>query len=91
MLVGLMARMNAILQRNNAQYALMQNRMNMMNAVRSLPFGNASMEQLHSLDTNFALTNDYYNTMSLLASVQEKNAEQLMKNSAKDYRISYIA
>ncbi|MCM1338438.1 MAG: hypothetical protein NC191_02065 [Muribaculaceae bacterium] len=91
MLVGLMSKMNAVSQKSNAQYAMMQNRMNMMNAVRSLPFGGHSMEELHSLDTNLALSNDYNQTLYLLASAQEKFAQQLMKNSANEFKISYMA
>ena len=91
MLVGLMSKMNAVSQRSNAQYAMMQNRMNMMNAVKSLPFGGHSMEELHAMDTNLALSNDYNHTLYLLATAQEKAAEQMMKNSAKDFKISYLA
>lgn len=91
MLVSLMARLSAISQRNNAQYALMQNRMNMMNALRTPFLGNMSMQNLHRMDMDFAMKNDYYQTMYLLASAQEKAAAQTMAQAAKNNKISYIA
>lgn len=91
MLVSLMARLNAVTQRNNAQYAMMCNNMNMMNLLRSPSFGNMSMDDLHRADMNFALSNDYYQTQYLLASAQEKAAAQLMAQEAKNNKISYIA
>ena len=39
MLVSLMARLNAISMRNNAQYAMMRNNMNMMSAMPGMNFG----------------------------------------------------
>ena len=50
MLVSLMARLNAISQRNNAQYSLMQNRMNMMRALRMPFLGRMNMQDLHRMD-----------------------------------------
>ncbi len=85
MLLGLMTRMNAVSQRSNAQYALMQNRMNMMNAVRNLPFSGANME------TNFALSNDYNQTLLMLATAQEQAAKELLAHEAKNNKISYVA
>ena len=91
MLLGLMTRLNAVSQRSNAQYALMQNRMNMMNAVRNLPFSGSNMETLHQMDTNFALSNDYNQTLLMLATAQEQAAKELMAHEAKTNKISYVA
>lgn len=91
MLVSLMARLNAVSQRNNAQYAMMQNRMNMMSTLCSPSFGNAGIQDLHRMDVNFAMNNDYYQTLYLLASAQEQAAAQLMAQEAKNNKISYIA
>jgi len=91
MLVSLMARLNAVSQKNNAQYALMQNRMNMMRALQSPSFGSSSMEALHQMDMNFAMNNEYNQTLYMLASAQEKAAAELMANEAKNNKISYIA
>ena len=91
MLMGLMTRMNAVSQRSNAQYALMQNHMNMMNAVRNLPFSGANMETLHQMDTNFALSNDHNQTQLMLATAQEQAAKELLAHEAKTNKISYIA
>lgn len=91
MLVGLMTRLNAVHQKNNAQYALMQNRMNMMNAVRNTSFGNSNLEALHQLDTSFAMNNDYNQTLLLLATAQEQASKELLAHEAKNNKISYIA
>jgi len=91
MLVSLMARLSAVSQRNNAQYAMMRNRINMMNVLRSPSFGNMSMQNLHRMDMDFAMNNDYYQAQYLLASAQEKAAAQLMEQEAKNNKISYIA
>lgn len=91
MLVSLMARLNAITQRSNAEYGMMRNRMNMMNAMRSPSFGNLGMENLHRMDMNFAMQNENYQTMYMLASAQEKAAAQLLAQEAKNNKISYIA
>lgn len=91
MLLGLMTRMNAASQRSNAQYALIQNRINMMNTVKNLPFSGANMETLHQMDTNFALSNDYNQTLLMLATAQEQAAKELMSHETKTNKISYIA
>ena len=91
MLVGLMTKFNATSQKNNAQYAMMQNRINMMNAVRNTAFGSSNMESLHQMDTNFARNNDYQQTLYMLASAQEKAAKELLAYEAKNNKISYIA
>ena len=91
MLVSLMARLNAISMRNNAQYAMMRNNMNMMSAMRSPSFMGMSMPALHRADMNFAMNNEIYQTQYLLASAQEKAAAQLMAKEAKNNKISYIA
>ena len=91
MLVSLMARLNAISARNNAQYAMMQNRINLMSALRTPFLGNLVMQNLHKMDMNFAMNNEIYQTQYLLASAQEKAARQLMAQEAKNNKISYIA
>ena len=91
MLVSLMARLNAISQRNNAQYSLMQNRMNMMCALRMPFLGRMNMQDLHRMDMHYALSNDYYQTQYLLASAQAQAAKQMMAQEAKNLQISYIA
>ena len=91
MLVGLITRLNAVHQKNNAQYALMQNRMNMMSAVKNTAFGSSNLETLHHLDTSFAMNNDYNQTLLLLATAQEQAAKNLLDNEAKNNKISYIA
>lgn len=91
MLVSLMARLNAISARNNAQYAMMQNRINLMSALRTPFLGNLGMQNLHRMDMNFAMNNEIYQTQYLLASAQEKAARQLMAQESKNNMISYIA
>ncbi|MBO6257119.1 hypothetical protein J6N69_03695 [bacterium] len=91
MLVNLMARLNAINTMHNAQWAMMQNSMNMMNVARNLPFGGYDMNTLHDLDTRFALSNAQNQTLYMIAAAQEKAAAQRMAQEAKDNKISYIA
>ncbi len=91
MLVGLMSRMNAISEKNNASYALMRNHRNMMNTVRNMPYTNYDLETLHQMDTDFAINNDYNQTLLMLATEEAQAAKQLMQNEAKNNKISYIA
>lgn len=91
MLVSLMARLNAISQMHNAQWAMMQNSRNMMSVARNLSFGGYDMNTLHDLDTRFALNNAQNQTLYMIAAAQEKAAAQRMAQEAKDNKISYIA
>jgi len=91
MFLGLMTKLNATYQKNNAQYALMQNHRNMMNTIRNMPYETPNLETLHQLDTNFAINNDYNQTLLMLATEEEKAAKELMASEAKNNKISYIA
>ncbi len=91
MLVSLMSKLNAISLKSNAQYAMMQNHSNMMNAIQSPTFGALSLRDAHLADMNFGMNNDYYQTLYLLTSAQEKAAAQLLNHQAQNYKISYIA
>lgn len=86
-----MARLNAISQMHNAQWAMMQNSRNMMNAARNLPFSGYNMQKLHDMDTKFALSNAQNKTLYMIASAQEKAAAQNLAQEAKNNKISYIA
>lgn len=91
MLVCLMARLSAISQMHNAQWAMMQNSRNMMNVARNLPFGGYNMQTLHDLDTRFALNNAQSKTLYMIAAAQEKAAAKNSAQEAKENKISYIA
>ncbi len=91
MLVCLMARLSAISQMHNAQWAMMQNSRNMMNVARNLPFGGYNMQTLHDLDTRFALNNAQNQTLYMIAAAQEKAAAKNSAQEAKENKISYIA
>ena len=91
MLVSLMARLNAIRMRNDAQYAMMCNRQNMMCAIRNLPAFCGDMRTLAQMDQQFALKNAQNQTMYLLADAQEKAAAHMLKNDIQGNKISYIA
>lgn len=91
MLVSLMARLSAISQMHNAQWAMMQNSRNMMNVARNLPFGGYNMQTLHDLDTRFALNNAQSKTLYMIAAAQEKVAAKNSAQEAKENKISYIA
>ncbi|MDY6311076.1 MAG: hypothetical protein SPL73_04700 [Cyanobacteriota bacterium] len=91
MLVSLMARLSAISQMHNAQWAMMQNSRNMMNVARNLPFGGYNMQTLHDLDTRFALNNAQSKTLYMIAAAQEKAAAKNSAQEAKENKISYIA
>lgn len=91
MLVSLMARLNAINIRNNAQFAMLQNRQNMMCAIRNLPAFCGDMRTLAQMDQQFAIKQAQNETMYLLASAQEKAATQMIKQETQNNKISYIA
>ena len=95
MLVSLMARMNAISQMHNAQYQMMQNRINMMSALRSMPTfcGNdySRLAMLNDMDKRIATSNAMSETRYLIASAQEKAASQMIAQEVKNNKISYIA
>lgn len=91
MLVSLMARLNAISTMHNAQWAMMQNSRNMMQAARNLSFGGYDMNTLHYLDTRFALNNAQNQTLYMIAAAQEKAAAKQMAQEVKNNKISYIA
>ena len=86
-----MARLSAISQMHNAQWAMMQNSRNMMNVARNLPFGGYNMQTLHDLDTRFALNNAQSKTLYMIAAAQEKAAAKNSAQEAKENKISYIA
>ena len=86
-----MARMMATSQMHNAQYAMMQNRMNMMNTVRNLPSFGGNMAQLAQMDRQFAINNIQNETMYMIACAQEKAAAQMLKKEFENNKISYIA
>lgn len=90
-----MARMNAITQMHNAQYALMQNRINMLSMCRNMPTfcGNdySRLAMLNDIDKRIATSNMTNETMYLLASAQEKAAAKMLENEQKNNHISYIA
>ena len=96
MLVALMARMNAISQMHNAQYAMMRNNMSTMSMVRNMPsfMGNPnSMAMLHEADKRIALSNAQNQTLYMIAEAQEKAAAQRLQQEYKSNqnRLSYIA
>jgi hypothetical protein len=97
MLVSLMARMNAITQMHNAQYAMMQNRINMLSMCRNMPTfcGNdpSRLAMLNDMDKRIATSNATNETMYMIASAQEKAAAQMIANEQKNNanHISYIA
>ena len=91
MLTALMQSMMATSQMHNAQYAMMQNRANMMNVVRNLPSFGGNMDMLHNLDTHFALSQAQNETLYLLSQAQEKAARARLEQELKNYKISYIA
>ena len=59
MLVSLMARLSAISQMHNAQWAMMQNSRNMMNVARNLPFGGYNMSIRRSIELREHSGRDY--------------------------------
>lgn len=97
MLVSLMARMNAISQMHDAQYAMMQNRINMLSACRNMPTfcGNdvSRLAMLNDMDKRIATSNMMNETRYMIASAQEKAAAKMMENEMKSgtNHISYIA
>lgn len=91
MLVSLMARLNAISQMHNAQWAMMQNNMAMMNMCRSLPSFGGNMEMLNAMDTQFEIDNAQNQLLYQIASAQEKAAAAQISQELKDNKISYIA
>ena len=95
MLVSLMARMLAASQMRDAQYAMMQNRINMMSMCRNMPTfcGNdySRLAMLNDMDKRIATSNMTNETLYMLASAQEKAATQMLQNEFKNNKISYIA
>lgn len=91
MLVTLMARMQAISQMHNAQYAMMRNNMAMMGAMRNLPYFGGNMAALNAMDTHFAMSNAQNQMLYQMACAQEKALAQRMAQEAKDFKISYNA
>ena len=97
MLVPLIMRLNAISQMHNAQYAMMQNRINMLSICRNMPTfcGNdpGRLAMLHDVDTKMAMSNATNETLYLIAQAQEKAAAQMLAQEQKSEanRISYIA
>lgn len=95
MLVSLMARMLAANQMRDAQYAMMQNRINMMSMCRNMPTfcGNdpSRLAMLNDMDKRIATSNMTNETLYLLASAQEKAATQMLQSELKNNHISYIA
>jgi hypothetical protein len=91
MLVSLMARLNAISQMHNAQWAMMQNNMAMMNLCRSLPSFGGNLAMLNHMDAQFAMSNAQNQLLYQIASAQEKAAAARISQELKDNKISYIA
>ena len=91
MLVAMMMRMQAISQMHRAQFAMMQNHMGMMSAMRNLPSFGGNMEALSRMDERFALSNAQNETLYLMAQAQAKAAQQRIAQETKDYKISYTA
>ena len=94
MLVSLMARMLAASQMRDAQYAMMQNRINMMSMCRNMPTfcGNdySRLAMLNDMDKRIATSNMTNETLYMLASAQEKAATQMLQNEFKNNKICYI-
>lgn len=96
MLVSLMAKLNAINQMHNAQYAMMQNRINMLSACRSMPTfcGNdySRLAMLNDMDKRIATSNAMNESLYLIASAQEKAATQMIQQEQKSSanKISYV-
>ena len=90
-----MARMLASNQMRDAQYAMMQNRINMMSMCRNMPTfcGNdySRFAMLNDMDKRFAASNMTNETLYLMASAQEKAASKMLQNEFKNNKISYIA
>ena len=91
MLLAMMERMFALSQMNNAQYAMMRNRINMVNAVRNLPSFGGNMAALAQMDNRFAQNQALNETLYMMSSAQEQAARQRMAQEAKNYKISYVA
>ena len=97
MLVSLMARMIATSQMRDAQYNMMQNRINMLSMCRNMPTfcGNdpGKLAMLHDIDTKMAMSNASNETLYLIAQAQEKAAAQMIAQEQKSEanKISYIA
>lgn len=92
-----MSRMIAINQMHNAQYAMMQNRINMLSMCRNMPTfcGNdpSRLAMLHEVDKRMALSNATNETMYLIAQAQEKAASKMISQEQKSNanRLSYLA
>ena len=91
MLVALMESMLARSQMNNAQYAMMCNRRNMMSVVRNMPAFCGNMEALHTMDMQFAMSQAQNETLYLISQAQEKAARARLEHELKNYKISYTA
>jgi hypothetical protein len=95
MLVSLMAKMIASNQMRDAQYAMMQNRINMMSMCRNMPTfcGNdySRLAMLNDMDKRIATSNMINESLYMLASAQEKSADKMLQSELKNNHISYIA
>lgn len=96
MLVSLMARMLAISQMHDSQYAMMRNNMATMSMIRNMPsfMGNPnSMAMLHEADKRLALSNAQNQTLYMIAQAQEEAAAKRLQQEYKSNqnRLSYIA
>jgi len=87
MLVSLMARLNAISMRNNAAYAMMQNRMNMMSMMSNPSFGRGEPNYglLNAIDTQMQIDNVKNGFLYQIASAQEQYWANKMKNERQQH------
>ena len=86
-----MASIYATSMKHNAQYAMMQNRMNMINMLGYQPTFGGNMAALAAMDRQFAINNIQNETMYMIACAQEKSARNMLKKEFENNKLSYIA
>lgn len=86
-----MARMNAISQMHNAQWAMMQNNMAMMSMCRNMPAFGGNMAMLNEMDKQIEMSNAQNQLLYQIASAQEKAAAARIAQELKDNKVSYVA
>ncbi len=94
MLVSMFARMNAISQMHNAQYALLRNSMNVRNLMHSISFGgNYNMAALAEMDKQIALSNARNELTYKIACAQKEALDKSINKEIQDNAksLSYMA